>query len=82
MSIWQIASNPPPAIVPWQHGSAKTTSHTQIFNFGTNIYQMTFWIVMINTFLSVVGSYGSDQVLVQRYLAAGSRKKMAASLIG
>jgi len=38
--------------------------------------------VMINTFLSVVGSYGSDQVLVQRYLAAGSRKKMAASLIG
>jgi len=53
-----------------------------MFNFGLSVYQMTFWAVIINTFVQAVGSYGSDQVLVQRYLAAGSARKMAMSLIG
>lgn len=81
--IWRIASHPPTTVAPWQQGPADTTTcHTRMFDFGTSFYQMTFWIVLLNTFLSMVGAYGSDQVLVQRYLAAGSGKKMAVSLIG
>lgn len=81
-SIWRIASHPGSATAPWLHGKTDPTGHTRMFDFGTSFYQMTFWIVMMSTFLQVVGSYGSDQVLVQRYLAAGSRKKMVLSLIG
>lgn len=80
--IWQIASHPPSTVTPWSQGQPDTTCHTRMFDFGTSFYQMTFWIVSLNTFLTVVGSYGSDQVLVQRYLATGSGKKMAVSLIG
>ncbi|MBI4027140.1 MAG: hypothetical protein HY360_19295, partial [Verrucomicrobia bacterium] len=82
VQIWQIASKPSPASAPWMKGQTDTICHTRAFDFGTSFYRMTFWIVMINHFLSVIGAYGSDQVLVQRYLAAGSRKKMALSLIG
>ncbi len=80
--IWQIASNPPHVNAPWMaQGHADASSHTRFFNMGTNFYQMTFWIVMINTFLALIGSYGSDQVLVQRYLSTGSQRGMAKSLI-
>jgi SSS family transporter len=80
--IWSIASRPSPADAPWLGGHPETAGHTRMFDFGGSIYQMTFWAVMINTFFQAVGSYGSDQVLVQRYLSAGSARKMAASLIG
>lgn len=80
--IWRIASHPSSTLAPWSQGHPDITSHTRIFDFGTSFYQMTFWIVALNTFLTVIGSYGSDQVLVQRYLAAGSAKKMALSLVG
>jgi SSS family transporter len=79
--IWQLASSPFPANAPWLHGKIDTTRHTRLVDFGTSFYQMNLWSVMLRTFLECVGSYGSDQVLVQRYLAAGSRKKMMASLM-
>jgi SSS family transporter len=80
--IWRIASNPPNIHAPWlAHGASNAVSHTRFFNFGTSFFQMTFWIIMIYGFLAVIGSYGSDQVLVQRYLAAGSKAQMAKSLV-
>ncbi len=81
-AIWHTASHPPPGPVPWLAGKSDTVNHTRLVSFGPGIYEMSIWIVMISTFLQVVGSYGSDQVLVQRYLATGSRKQMTASLIG
>jgi SSS family transporter len=80
--IWRIASNPPGTPVPWLKEGADVQSHTRLVSMNTSFIQMNFWAISISTFLSVVGSYGSDQVLVQRYLAAGSRKKMVASLLG
>jgi Na+/proline symporter len=41
----------------------------------------TIWGLFIGTLVYQVGAYGSDQVLVQRYLAAGSGRMMARSLI-
>ncbi|MBS0664402.1 MAG: sodium/solute symporter [Verrucomicrobia bacterium] len=79
--IWSIASRPTPAGAPWLDGVAGLHGHTQWVNFSGSLYVMTFWAVMLNTFAQGVGSYGSDQVLVQRYLAAGSARKMAESLI-
>jgi SSS family transporter len=43
--------------------------------------EMTIWGIVLGTMISSVGAYGSDQVLVQRYLAAGSARLMAKSLI-
>lgn len=80
--IWQIASHPSPSTAPWLQGKANSADHTRAFEFGFSFYQMNFWAVITWAFVSMVGSYGSDQVLVQRYLAAGSRKEMVASLIG
>jgi SSS family transporter len=80
--IWHLASQPSPAGAPWLNGRVEATGHTRAFNFGLNLWQMNFWAVVINSLFQNVGSYGSDQVLVQRYLAAGSRRQMAWSLIG
>jgi SSS family transporter len=43
--------------------------------------EMTLWGILLGTFVMQLGAYGSDQVLVQRYLAAGSARQMAQSLI-
>lgn len=80
--IWRIASHPSPSGAPWLDGKVDAPSHTRAFEFGFSLSEMNFWAVIVWAFLSMAGSYGSDQVLVQRYLAAGSRKAMAASLIG
>ncbi len=43
--------------------------------------EITLWGVVVTAMFGRLSSYGSDQVLVQRYLAAGSARKMARSLI-
>lgn len=43
--------------------------------------EMTIWGILLGILIYQVGAYGSDQVLVQRYLAAGSGKMMMRSLI-
>jgi sodium-coupled monocarboxylate transporter 8/12 len=43
--------------------------------------EMTIWGIVIGLLVYQVGAYGSDQVLVQRYLAAGSGRLMMRSLI-
>ena len=80
-SVWQIASRPFPVNAPWLAGQFDSSGHTRLFNLRTSLYQMTLWSVVVRTFLESVGSYGSDQVFVQRYLAAGSRRKMVASIV-
>jgi sodium-coupled monocarboxylate transporter 8/12 len=80
--IWRLASNATPADAPWRTGKAASPSHTRMFEFGFSLTDMNFWAVIAWAFAGTVGSYGSDQVLVQRYLAAGSRKEMMSSLVG
>jgi len=66
---------------------AAESGHTKMFTVSMNLFDVHFWKelsiwgILIGTFVSQVGAYGSDQVLVQRYLAAGSAKLMAKSLI-
>ncbi len=81
-AIWRLAAQPTPPDAPWLGGGAATGGHTRLVNLSGSLSAMTFWAVMLNTFAQGVGSYGSDQVLVQRYLAAGSARRMAGSLIG
>ncbi len=85
-AIWQMAAHPhATGTLPWVgkevSQEAALGNHTKLFSFGSDPHIMTLWAVLISGLLMSVGSLGSDQVLVQRYLAAGSRKKMAASLV-
>lgn len=79
--IWHIAANTPHTAVPWLGNKIDTVAHTRFLNLSPTLVQMTTLAVMLNVFTGVIGSYGSDQVLVQRYLAAGSKKEMAKSLV-
>lgn len=61
--------------------------HTKMFTTSANFLEAQFWKnmnvwgIFLGTIFTQVGAYGSDQVLVQRYLAAGSARMMAKSLI-
>jgi sodium-coupled monocarboxylate transporter 8/12 len=71
-AIWQISAE---------------AGHTKMFTASANVFdahfwkEMNIWGIFLGTIFTQVGAYGSDQVLVQRYLAAGSAKMMAKSLI-
>ena len=66
---------------------AAEAGHTKLFSFDANILnpsfwkEMTVWGIFLGLLVSQVGAYGSDQVLVQRYIAAGSARSMTKSLI-
>lgn len=79
--IWSVAANPPPITPPWLGGKVSTGDHTTMFNFHVSFTQLTFWSIVLNSFFYCLASLGSDQVLVQRYLAAGSKKEMTWSLL-
>ena len=72
LEIWQVAAD---------------AGHTKMFTFSFDFLtpsfwmEMTVWGIFVGTLVYQVGAYGSDQVLVQRYLAAGSARLMARSLI-
>jgi len=72
VEIWQVAAE---------------AGHTKMFTTSVNIFdasfwqEMTVWGIFVGMLVTQVGAYGSDQVLVQRYLAAGSGKMMARSLV-
>ncbi|MBI3852059.1 MAG: sodium/solute symporter [Verrucomicrobia bacterium] len=70
--IWRVAA-----------AAGHTTLLTTSINFVAADFwkEMTIWGLFIGTLVYQVGAYGSDQVLVQRYLAAGSGRMMARSLI-
>jgi SSS family transporter len=82
VAIWRLASHSVPASAPWLNGRPDSPSHTRWFDFHAGFYELNFWAILLSGFFQSVGSYGSDQVLVQRYLAAGSRREMVVSLIG
>jgi Na+/proline symporter len=58
-----------------------------MFTFDSNFLDPKFWMeltvwgLFLGTVVTMVSSYGSDQVLVQRYIAAGSGKLMTRSLM-
>lgn len=66
---------------------AAQAGHTKMFTFSYNFLdasfwrEMTVWGLFLGLLVAQSGAYGSDQVLVQRYLAAGSGRMMARSLI-
>lgn len=72
LRIWQMAAD---------------SGHTKMVTLSSNFLrpsfwqEMTIWGLVWGTLVYQVGAYGSDQVIVQRYLAAGSGRKMAQSLI-
>lgn len=82
------------AVVLWSFGGdvvhiwevASDAGHTKLLTASMDFWEpgfwmeMTIWGILLGTIVSQVGAYGSDQVLVQRYLAAGSARQMAKSL--
>ena len=72
LHIWRVAAE-----------AGHTKILTASFNFVDKDFwkEMTIWGLIIGIIVYQVGAYGSDQVLVQRYLAAGSARLMARSLI-
>lgn len=70
--IWRVASK-----------AGHTKMLTASFNFWDAGFwlEMTVWGIFLGSMVSAVGAYGSDQVLVQRYLAAGSARLMVKSLM-
>lgn len=51
--------------------------------FDFNFVKLTFWVMAINGIFYAIQKYGTDQTVVQRYLAAKSNKAgIKASLIG
>jgi SSS family transporter len=69
----------------WQ--VAKDAGHTKMFTWGSDFLnpqfwkEITVWGVVWGTLATNVAAYGSDQVLVQRYIAAGSGRMMTRSLM-
>jgi SSS family transporter len=61
--------------------------HTRMFSFDSNFLEpafwkeLTVWGIFFGMLVSNTAAYGSDQALVQRYIAAGSGKMMAKSLM-
>ena len=80
--LWKFGGD---AMTIWNVAAAN--GHTRMFNFDSNFFdpqfwlEMTLWGIFLGTLVSLVGAYGSDQVLVQRYIAAGSGRLMAKSLM-
>jgi SSS family transporter len=80
--LWSFGGN---ALQIW-HVAAEA-GHTKMFTWSSDFWNPKFWMEMSvwglfwGTLVYQVGAYGSDQVLVQRYLAAGSARMMAKSLI-
>jgi SSS family transporter len=82
MVLWSFHGD---AVHIWR--VAASAGHTRMFTFSANCFdpqfwmEMTFWGICLGMLISQIGAFGSDQVLVQRYLAAGSARLMAKSLI-
>ena len=66
---------------------AAAAGHTKMFTWNSNLWdpefwtEMTVWAILWGTVFTNVATYGSDQVLVQRYIAAGSGRLMTRSLM-
>ena len=76
------------AVLYSTHGSvsaiwiaASVGGHTRMFDFHFSLISMNFWAVIISlVVINTIATYGSDQLMVQRLLSAGSEKQMRRSL--
>ncbi len=64
--IWQIASD---------------AGHTKMFTGGFSWTEITVWGLIGFNVITVLNSYGSDQLIVQRYLTAGNKKAMTGAVM-
>jgi SSS family transporter len=82
MVLWSLGGD---VVHIWQ--VAEQAGRTKMFTLSCDVFapsfwmEMTLWGILLGMLVTQVGAYGSDQVLVQRYLAAGSGRQMARSLI-
>ncbi len=64
------------------HTAAATAGKLQVFNFSRSIWiPYTFWAGLIGGTFFTVASHGTDQLIVQRLLAARGQKQSAAALV-
>jgi Na+/proline symporter len=64
------------------HASAAAAGKLQVFNFGGSIWiPYTFWAGVVGGTFFTVASHGTDQLIVQRLLAARGQKQSATALI-
>jgi len=64
--IWQIASD---------------AGHTKMITGGFSWTEITVWGLIGFNVITVLNSYGSDQLIVQRYLTAGNKKAMTGAVM-
>jgi SSS family transporter len=55
--------------------------HTRWINLDFNIVEVTVWGLVLYTLVDTISTYGSDQVMVQRFLTAGSVSQMRRSVM-
>lgn len=61
---------------------AAKSGHTQMFSFKLDLTtEVTVWAIFFGNLILNLSSYGSDQVIVQRYFTAGSKKGMARAVL-
>lgn len=64
------------------HAMAETTGHLQIFNFTPDFHvPYTFWAGLIGGAFLTTASHGTDQLIVQRLLAARNQKQSVLALL-
>ncbi len=63
-------------------GLAAASGHTRLFSFHFDLTtEVTVWALIAGSVVINLSSYGSDQVIVQRYLAARSRRDMTRAVL-
>jgi solute:Na+ symporter, SSS family len=64
------------------HAAAASAGKLQVFNFSSNIWiPYTFWSGLIGGTFFTVASHGTDQLIVQRLLAARGQKQSTTALV-
>ena len=57
--------------------------HTRMFDFRLNLEdESTFWVLLLFFSVYSIGTYGTDQVIVQRYFTMGSMREITKSVLG
>jgi SSS family transporter len=64
----------------WHVGAAG--GHTRLATFDPSpTIPVTFWALMLGNLVMILSTYATDQVIVQRYLATGSRRDMTRAVL-
>ncbi|MCC6681259.1 MAG: sodium/solute symporter [Phycisphaeraceae bacterium] len=60
---------------------AADRGNTRLFNFEFSLVQITFWGILLQNFIENLSTYGSDQVMVQRFLTTRNTAEMRRSVL-